>query len=134
MYFNKILSSIKDRNNIITDYPFSNKQKIFFQDCCNKNNYDILTIRLIGDLKIIYPRRITRDLRSTRHAGHLLEKYHKDDLINDKIRQNNIISFEDFKEKCISSGYKNFALGKVIEIDVTDFSKVDYNKILDVLK
>ena len=133
VYYLEIENKMREGYDIISDYPFSDKQKKVFSRLALKYAYDILTVRMIGDLPVIYQRRVIRDLDSSRHPGHLVEQYHKGDIISDAQRQAHLISYRDFIDKCEESGYKDFALGEVVEIDATDFTKIKYDEVFKIL-
>jgi hypothetical protein len=41
------------------------------------------------------------------------------------------LTYEEFIKRCTTRGYDTFALGKVFEVDVTDYTKVNYSKLLE---
>ena len=41
-----------------------------------------------------------------------------------------ILSFDEFKEFCIKRDYIGFQLGKLIELDVNDFTQIDYMQFI----
>lgn len=41
------------------------------------------------------------------------------------------MTYEIFKDRCLNKGYDRFQLGSLIELDVTDYEKVDYEAVLD---
>ncbi len=44
------------------------------------------------------------------------------------------MTYEIFRERCLTRGYDRFELGHLVEIDVTDYAKIDYPGILDQLQ
>lgn len=133
VYYLEIENKMRKNYDIISDYPFSDKQKEVFSRLALKYGYTILTVRMVGELPVIYQRRVDRDLDASRHPGHLLNQYHIGDTISDKQRQTHLISYHDFITKCQESGYKDFSLGEVVEIDATDFNKIQYDEVFKIL-
>jgi len=66
---------------LISDYPFSKKQKGKLQHLSEIFGYEVITIRLIGDLSVLYERSRKRDLDPSRHLGHVVSKYHYGDVL-----------------------------------------------------
>ncbi|WP_179128516.1 hypothetical protein [Marinilactibacillus piezotolerans] len=50
--------------------------------------------------------------------------------MEDRSKADQLISKSEFKEVIEARGYNQFSLGKLYEIDVTDFQKVDYGGLL----
>ena len=118
---------------IISDYPFSDKQYGILNELSKTYGYDVVTIRLIGDLDVLYERSKQRDLDSERHLSHIVNKYHLGDTLEDRANADGFLTYDVFMDRCKNSGYRKFQLGHLIEIDVTDFSKVDYPGIIKEL-
>ena len=129
-YYETIDNKMEKSEMIISDYPFSDKQKGTLYDLSKKHDYRVLTIRLIGDIPTLYQRSIQRDNDSSRHLSHMVSCYHKGDVLEDRTKGDCFVTFEIFKDRCENKGYDKFQLGELIEIDVTDYSKIDYDKIL----
>ncbi len=62
---------------LLSDYPFSHKQHDQLQEVCDKHHVQIITIRMIADLDVLFERQKKRDLDASRHLGHILKEYHK---------------------------------------------------------
>ena len=56
--------------------------------------------------------------------------YHFGDQLVDRSKADNLITKDAFYEIIKTRDYNNFQLGSLIEFDVTDFSKVDYEPFL----
>jgi hypothetical protein len=41
-----------------------------------------------------------------------------------------LLDFKEFENRCLGRGYGEFSMGYLYEIDVSDFSKIDYEEIL----
>lgn len=116
---------------IISDYPFSDKQKSHLAKIAESYDYRVLTVRLVGDPKVIYKRSYARDLSQSRHLGHLVTCYHNGDVLEDRTKADGLVTLEVFLDRCANKGYDRFQLGELIEVDATDVSTVDYPALLD---
>ena len=119
---------------ILTEYPFSYKQKPILEKLSTKYKYDIITIRLICDFETLWNRRIQRDLSEDRHLSYILSHYHYGDTLEDRTAADQLITKEEFAEIIQARNYNHFEMGKLYEVDVTDYSKVDYEQIIEELK
>ncbi len=118
-------------SNIISDYPFSQKQKPSIQQLVDSYNYEVITIRLIADLDVLFERQKKRDLDPTRHLSHIVTSYKKGDHISNRSNADNLLTYQEFIKRCTTRGYDSFKLGDLYEVDVSDYSKVDYSKLLE---
>ena len=119
---------------ILTEYPFSYKQKPILEKLSTKFKYDIITIRLVCDFETLWNRRIQRDLSEDRHLSYILSHYHYGDTFKDRTAADQLITKEEFAEIIQARDYNHFEMGKLYEVDVTDYSKVDYEPIIEELK
>ena len=119
---------------ILTEYPFSYKQKPILEKLSTKYKYDIITIRLVCDFETLWNRRIQRDLSEDRHLSYILSHYHYGDTLEDRTAADQLITKEEFAEIIQVRDYNHFEMGKLYEVDVTDYSKVDYEPIVEELK
>ncbi len=133
-YYQEIENFMKKNKSIISDYPFSYKQRPIFEALAKKYNYQIITIRFVGNIRQIYERQRARDLDPSRHLGHMSDCYHLGDISIDRTKQGDLVTFEQFVDRGKDRGYDTFCLGNLIEIDTTDFNKVDYPKVIRQLK
>ena len=119
---------------ILTEYPFSYKQKPILEKISTKYKYNIITIRLVCDFETLWNRRIQRDLSDDRHLSYILSHYHYGDRLKDRTAADQLITREEFAEIIQARDYNHFEMGKLYEVDVTDYSKVDYQPIIEELK
>ena len=86
-----------------------------------------------GDERVIYRRYVERNADPTRHRGHVLSTcYPEKDNIGVIPEP---ISLQEFQESFRKRGMSVFRIGeKRIDVDTTDFSKVDYDAILQGLR
>lgn len=127
-YFKEMENLFRSQVSIISDYPFSDKQKGQIEFLTDQYGYQVITIRLIADLDVLFERQKSRDL-GDRHLGHILKQYHKGIGVQHD-QADNLVNYEEFIQRCITRGYDTFSLGILFEIDVTDFSTVNYTQLL----
>lgn len=129
-YYKRMEKMMTESYSFISDYPFSKKQKSRLEELSIKYQYKVITVRMVGDIQILYERQRKRDLDQSRHLGHMMNHYHKGDFLKDRTKADSILSYEEFFDRCTTRGYDTFTLGKTYEIDVSDFARVDYNDII----
>jgi predicted kinase len=120
--------------NILSDYPFSQKQKPHIQQLVARYGYKVITIRLTADIDVLFERQKKRDLDPSRHLSHIVTSYQKGDLLTDRNNADNLLTYEEFFKRCTTRGYDTFELGKLFEVDVTDFTKVNYSKLMEEVR
>ncbi len=88
-----------------------------------------ITVRFGGDVAVIYQRYVARNADPRRHRGHVLsDRYPETENIGHIPPP---ISFERFRDDFRARGMSDFDVGgDCIDVDTTDFSKVDYDAIL----
>ena len=133
-YYLEMEEWFKRSKNVVSDYPFSYKQHDQILKLINDYQYQVITVRLISDLNVLFERQKKRDLDATRHIGHIVLKYHKGMKLENHNQADNLLTKEEFFHRCLDRGYQSFSLGKLYEADVTDFSKVDYSTLLNNIK
>lgn len=132
-YYLRMEKMMEDGRCIITDYPFSEKQRPIIEKYLKEYHYKCITIRLTGNLDVIYQRQRKRDLSQDRHLSHIMSHYHKGDVLEDRTKADGLLTYKEFCDRCQQRHYDQFQLGELIELDVTDFSKVDYDETLSYL-
>ena len=125
---------MQNGTSIMSDYPFSQKQKPRIQQLVEKYYYKVVTIRLIADLDVLFERQKKRDLDPTRHLSHIVTSYKKGAKLTDRSEADNLLTYEEFIKRCITRGYDTFQLGKLYEVDVTDYTKVNYSNLLEDIR
>ena len=133
-YYKSMELNMAEGRSIISDYPFSSKQKRYLKEIAEGHGVQVITMRLVGDLDILYQRSLKRDLDESRHLGHLVSAYHKGDVLDERNCADELVTREIFMDRCLNKGYGLFELGYLLEVDVTDFSKINYKEILDQLE
>ncbi|MBL1228244.1 zeta toxin family protein [Enterococcus sp. BWB1-3] len=119
---------------VVSEYPFSDKQKGQLQKMAETYGYEVVTIRLTADFDVLWERRYTRDREHERHLSYIMDHYHYGDSLDDRRLATNHITKEAFKKIISDRNYDAFELGTLYEFDVTDYEKVDYTSLLDKLE
>ena len=98
------------------------------------HHYTAVTVRLTGDPEVIYRRFAARDLSDTRHRGHVVNDCYPEPP--GAPRENPTRkSYEQFRQDIATRGYTRFqANGPVLEVDVTDLSRLDVPALVDALR
>jgi predicted kinase len=133
-YFRRMEEAFRTGKSLVSDYPFSDKQKSRIASICGKYSCQIFTIRLTGDIDILFERQKHRDMDNSRHPGHVFSVYHKGSVEYRNDVADGLLDYQEFKKRCTTRGYETFSLGKTWEIDVSDFKKVDYTELLRELE
>lgn len=133
-YYARIESLMGSGTPIITDYPFSDKQKPTLTELVRKHGYHPVTVRFVGDLDEIYRRSLARDLSQERHLGHLMSHYHRGDYLADRTKADSLVTRELLEERCVGKGYGKFHMGELIEVNATGEKPVNYAEIVDELE
>ena len=115
---------------LLSDYPFSHKQHDQLQEVCDKHHVQIITIRMIADLDVLFERQKKRDLDDSRHLGHIVKKYHKGICLKCHEEADNLLDYDEFIQRCTCRGYGTFALGTTLQLDVTDFATAPYGELM----
>ncbi|ALS01729.1 kinase [Enterococcus silesiacus] len=119
---------------IVSEYPFSDKQKEKLARLAEIYEYEVITVRLVADFEVLWERRHKRDLEPDRHLSHLMTHYHFGDNLENRVMADNHITKEKFKQIIEAREYNQFQLGELHEFDVTDYQKVDYSALIEYLK
>ncbi|WP_323707154.1 AAA family ATPase [Mammaliicoccus vitulinus] len=130
-YYEKLEKSFNQSEKMIIDYPFSYKQEDTLKQLIFQYDYTPITLTLYGDMRELFKRQKERDLKESRHIGHIVTRFHK----GAEIRQpDDLDDFKKFKERCEDRKYDEFHIGDYQKIDVTNFENVDLTRILNWTK
>ncbi|MEO1769078.1 AAA family ATPase [Candidatus Enterococcus ferrettii] len=119
---------------ILSEYPFSQKQAPKLQALAEKHDYHIITIRLVADFDVLWQRRKVRDVADDRHLSHIMTHYHFGDQLTERTQADALITEEAFRRIISDRRYHQFQLGELVEFDVSDYEKVDYQPFIHALK
>lgn len=127
-YFRAIAILMARKQPLLGDYPFSDKQKKQLDQLSQKYGYRVVTVRLEAPARVLYERQRNRDLQEPRHLGHMMSHYHFGDKQQEVL--DDMPSFEVFATRLKKRGYDHFKLGKLIRVNVSDYSRIDYANLL----
>lgn len=89
-----------------------------------------VTLRLVGDPEVLYRRFAARDLSDTRHRGHVVNDRYPEDAGSPRENPTRK-TYAQYLGDIENRGYTRFSPGgPVLEVDVTDWSRVDSGKLL----
>lgn len=121
---------MRQQNSILIEYPFNQRHKGPLSELIQASAYHAVTLLLHGDWKIIYERGLTRNQTDNRHPGHLTNSYHKENgVFSRELMADTTPTYEEFRKDIDQKNY-DIQIGKTIAVDVTDFSKVNFEEIL----
>lgn len=117
----------------ILENNFENISKEGLDSLLSSYGYSALTVTLTGDYKVIYRRFLERNSSPDRHRGHVVNDCYPEKEVQGKEKvQAASIRYEDYLYGIEHRGFDTFtANGEQIKVDVTDFSKVDMELILE---
>ena len=92
------------------------------------------TVYLYGDSKTVYERSVKRDHGGKRHPGHLTDCYHKEEYSEEEPAAVDAVpDYEGFCRWMRERNY-NIGLGHTIAVDVTDFTRIDYEELIKEIR
>ena len=123
---------MKTGNAFIIENNFENVSKPELLALIKKYNYYPITVMFDGNDEIIYERFIKRDQMPGRHRGHVVNTQYPEIGQAPKYVPMGLAKFKDKIEK---RGWKTFDVGGTrIVVDNTDFSKINYDDIMNKIK
>ena len=122
---------MKSGQPFILENNFEHSSEYGIRSLLEKYQYAALTITLTGDYKVIYQRFLERDVSPDRHRGHVVNDCYpeKKKRSLEEIKAS-AISYEAYVHAAEQRGFDTFCVdGGQIKVDVTDFSKIDLEKL-----
>lgn len=114
----------------ILENNFEHSSEHGLKSLLEKYQYSLLTITLTGDYKIIYQRFLEREASPDRHKGHVVNGCYPEKEDSVEQRESASISYEDYVHGIEQRGYDTFYVGgEQIQVDTTDFSQIDMEKL-----
>ncbi|MCI5957187.1 MAG: ATP-binding protein [Clostridiales bacterium] len=89
-----------------------------------------VTVRFEGDIQTLFNRYETRDKDPNRHLGHVLNCHYPPVEGEEEQEAAERETWQSFEAKYRARGTLDFAMGPLIRVDATDFSKLCYDEIL----
>ena len=126
-------ATILDRGgSVILDSNFESRNTAPLEKLISDHPCNVITVRFDGDIEAIFRRFLERNRNPERHPGHVHMVCYPPDGNTDDTET--IKSAEEFGTRYRQRGTLDFRMGKVLEVDVSDFSAVSYPDILDRLR
>lgn len=126
-----VRKSMQNAESILLEYPFYQYHRPRLLKLAGEYGYNVITVYLYGESRVVYERSIHRDQGGKRHPGHLTECYHKEDVQpGEPAAVDAVPDYEAFLKWLKERNY-DIRLGYTIAVDVTDFTKIDYDGIMD---
>lgn len=122
---------MRDSEPLLLEYPFYQYHRPRLKELADEYGYRVVTVYLYGERETVYGRVLKRDKGSVRHPGHLTDCYHMGETgENDAPAMDAVPSYEDFCRWMTERNY-DIQIGTTIALDVTDFSRIDYDALAD---
>lgn len=132
-FYEELGRMMRDRKNIISEYPFYQRHREKLKNLIEQNDYRCISVMLYGDRHLIYEREKRRNRNYGRHPAHVLNCYHKEDFTEGTKVEPIVYSEEEFWKMIEHKDY-SLNLGKQIDIDVTDYGKIDLTGLFDCIR
>lgn len=126
-----VRKSMRKAESILLEYPFYQYHRPRLFKLAEEYGYNVITVYLHGDSRVVYERSIRRDRGGKRHPGHLTECYHKEEVRQDEPAPVDAIPDYEAFLKWLKERNYDIRIGYTIAVDVTDFEKIDYGKIIE---
>lgn len=128
-FYLTLQNMMRHKKSILIEYPFHQQHRKQLAEFIDAYNYHAITLLLYGDWKTIYGRGLTRNKTDNRHPGHLTSSYHREtDMSPQNIIPDALLTYEEFRSDIDRKNY-DIRLGTTLSLDVTDFSKTDFEKV-----
>ena len=119
----------------ILENNFENVSKPGIRSLLGIYGYQAVTVRLTGDPHVLFQRMTERNSSSDRHRGHVVNDHYPEIKEKAEMNAQPVLGQEDFIRGLTERGMADFQIpGPVLEIDTTDFSKVDLQRITEELQ
>ena len=132
-FYKELDRMMKEEKNIISEYPFYQRHREKLKELIETYDYRCVSVLLYGDRHVIYEREKQRNRSYDRHPAHVLNCYHKEDFKEGTAVEPIVYSEEEFWKMIEHKDY-SLHLGKQIDINVTDYDKIDLNGLFECIK
>lgn len=134
IYYETLELLMKTSEIVLSEYPFSDKQRSKLEALTSKYGFNIITIRLVAEFETLYQRHYERDILQKRDIVYNVSEYDPDNIPQSTEHADDIVDKQGFRKRYDTRGYGTFSMGYTIEVDTTDFSKVNYGGIVEEIK
>lgn len=125
-------SQLQAGNSSIIVNNFDTEENAKLNSLVEKYKPNCLTIFVNGEEKVLYKRYVERDKKHERHPGHIVQDHyplHKGDS------PDYTMTPEEFNQKFVQRGMDKFRIpGTRLDVDATDFNRMDIKKIIEFIK
>ena len=91
-----------------------------------------ITLFVDGNEEVLYNRYVERDRQHLRHIGHVVQEHYP---LHEGDSPDYTMTPEEFNLKFVQRGMKHFHIpGARLDIDATDFTTIDINKIISFIR
>lgn len=125
-------SELKADRSVFVVNNFDSKSNERLNGLIDKYKPTCVTVWLSGEEKVLYQRYVDRDNRHARHLGHIVQEHYP---LHEGDSPDYTMTPEEFNEKFVKRGMDKFQVpGNRLNVDATDFAKVDVAKIVEFIK
>lgn len=129
-----VRKAMRASGTLLLEYPFYQYHKPRLEELAKEYGYNVITVYLYGDSKTVYERSVKRDHGGKRHPGHLTDCYHKEEYSEEEPAAVDAVpDYEGFCRWMRERNY-NIGLGHTIAVDVTDFTRIDYEELIKKIR
>ena len=108
---------------VILENNFENNAYPYFESLQEKYpDLEVITVLIGGEMRVMYERWKRRDQNPRRHQGHVRNDHYPADE-GEPVPPP--LTFEEYGTRFHERGMDTFHVGRLVRVDVTDFSKVD---------
>lgn len=127
-----IESELKADRSLFVVNNFDTESNKRLNNLIEKYKPNCVTIFLTGEEHTLYKRYVERDNNHARHLGHIVQEHYP---LHEGDSPDYMMTPEEFNEKFVKRGMTNFSVpGRRLDVDATDFTKVDVNKIAEFIE
>ncbi|NBK90643.1 kinase [bacterium 1XD21-13] len=133
-FYLHVRKAMRNSKTLLLEYPFYQYHKPRLQELAEEYGYHVITVYLYGDTQTVYQRSVKRDHGGKRHPGHLTDRYHIEDQTGGGPTA--VDAIPDYEGFCKWMRERNYdiRLGHTIAVDVTDFTKINYDEIIEEIR
>lgn len=132
-FYEELGRMMQERKDIISEYPFYQRHREKLKNLIEQNDYRCISVMLYGDRHLIYEKEKLRNRNCDRHPAHVLNRYHKEDFTEGMKVEPIVYSEEEFWKMIEHKDY-SLNLGRQIDIDVTDYDKIDLTGLFECIR
>lgn len=117
---------------VILENNFENASREGIQRLLEQYRCPAVTVLLTGKPEIIYQRFLARESSPSRHRGHVVNTCYPE--TGTETAAEAPLTLEQYTAGFTGRGMDSFCIGKLLEVDVTDLTKIDVQNIAEQIK